>query len=350
MIEKRKFSSAISAKNNFDFLRLLFALSVLINHFGDLTNRSIYWPISSPMAVFGFFIISGFLITKSYYRSASLKEYYTKRIKRIVPAYVVIVIACAIGLSIFSTLPFSSYFTSNSFLKYLLANLGFLNFIQPTLPGVFTSNPDHSVNGALWTIKVEIALYLCVPIFAELIRRIKLKWVVFVAIYLGSFGFILLMNYLYDKNGNIIYSILNRQFLGQLTYFSSGMLLLFYFDFFQRNIKWFLSVAIAVLIIKFAFDNNAARFLFPISFCIIIIAIAYHFKPLNNVAKYGDISYGIYLFHYPIIQIFYSVGLLKQHVWMGFVLCLFTVVICAFLSWHLLEKRILKRQFYSKKQ
>lgn len=346
MIEKKEFSLAISAKNNFDFLRLLFALSILFNHFGELINNPIYWPISSPMAVSGFFIISGFLITKSYYRSASLKEYYIKRIKRIVPAYVIIVIACAIGLSIFSNLPFSIYFTSNSFFKYLLANLGFLNFIQPTLPGVFTSNPDASVNGALWTIKVEIALYLCVPVFAELIRRIKPKWIVFVTIYLVSFGFILLMNHLYDKNGNVIYSILDRQFLGQLTYFVSGMLLLFYFDFFQRNIKWFLSLAILVLIIKLGFDNNnVIKFLFPISFCIIIISIAYHFKPLNNVAKYGDISYGVYLFHYPIIQIFYSVGLFKQYLWAGFVLCLLTVIICAFFSWHLLEKRILNRQF-----
>lgn len=345
MIDRNEFSTETSAKNNFDFLRLLFALSVLINHFGILTNRPIHWPISSPMAVAGFFIISGFLITKSYYRSTSLKKYYIKRIKRIIPAYLIIVITCAVGLSFFSNLPASAYFTSNYFFKYLLANLGFLNFIQPTLPGVFTSNPFPFVNGSLWTIKIEIALYLSIPVCAIFIRKIEAKWV-FIFLYLLSFGFSQSMNWFYNRTGKEIYMILDRQFVGQFVFFASGMFLLFYFDSFRKKLKFLFPVALIIVILgNFYSDIFLINLVFPLSFAMLIIGFAYNFRPLNNIAEYGDISYGIYLFHYPIIQLLISINFLNHYPIETFILCLFLTCLLAFISWHLLEKKLLKRLF-----
>ena len=136
-----QFSADISKENSFDFFRLLFAFSVFVAHFGILTSHKIAWyPISSAMGVGGFFIISGFLITRSYYRSRSLADYTVKRIRRIVPAYMLVVIACAVFLSFLTSLSWQEYFTSKEFFKYLSANISFLNFIQPTLPEVFTNN------------------------------------------------------------------------------------------------------------------------------------------------------------------------------------------------------------------
>lgn len=342
-IEKRKFSATTDATNNFDFLRLFFAFSVFVHHFAILTNNTIFWPISSQMAVAGFFVISGFLITKSFYRSPSIKNYLLKRIRRIVPAYFFIVLTCAIGLSTISPYSTIAYFTAADFWKYLLANLSFLNFIQPTLPGVFAQNPEPFVNGALWTIKVELMLYLSVPICAYLIRKIAFKWL-FVVLYVLSFGFIQWMNSLYYASGNDVYLILNRQVIGQFGFFASGILLLFYFDFFQKNIRYFFPIAAVVVVLYCTYTAVLLRFLFPFSFAIVIIGIAYNFRYLNNVAKYGDISYGMYLFHYPIIQLVVASNFHQQHPINAFLLSLILVSVLSFASWHLLEKRFLKRR------
>ena len=115
MYQKPIFSPNISGHNSFDFLRLLFAFSVFIAHFGGLTSNKIYFPISASMAVSGFFIISGFLITRSFYRSKNLLDYSLKRIRRVFPAYMLVVVVFAVLLSAVSLLSFQDYFTSKTF-------------------------------------------------------------------------------------------------------------------------------------------------------------------------------------------------------------------------------------------
>ncbi len=343
MIEKKEFSLKTAAENNFDFLRLLFAFSVFIHHFGILTNTKVWWPIGSQMGVAGFFIISGFLITKSFYRSPSLRTYFVKRIKRIFPAYIFIVLACAIGLIAASSFSANKYFGSNEFFKYIASNLAFLNFLQPTLPGVFTENTFPFINGSLWTIKVELALYISVPICAYLIRKINVQWL-FIGLYILSFIFIKWMSWIYENTGDRIYEALSRQFLGQIVFFISGLFILFKYDLFQKRIKVFMPISLLIIIFHNLYYSNIIHFLYPISFAIVIIGFAYNFKPLRKIAKYGDISYGMYLFHYPIIQAVTTTKIQEEYPIAAFTLCLFLVASLSFLSWHLLEKRFLKRK------
>lgn len=77
-----------------------------------------------------------------------------------------IVVACAAGLVFASDLTPAQYFTDSGLIKYLAANLSFLNFLHPTLPGVFQGQEfvNPAVNGSLWTMKIEWALYLSVPL------------------------------------------------------------------------------------------------------------------------------------------------------------------------------------------
>jgi peptidoglycan/LPS O-acetylase OafA/YrhL len=124
--------------NNFNFLRLLFAFSVAVGHGMpseyDYPLRGLF---NGHVAVCGFFIISGFLITKSYSVSKSIKDYFAKRCRRLLPAYILVVMLCAAGLSLISSLPAGEYFTSPALFKHIAASLLFLNFPQPGLPGVF---------------------------------------------------------------------------------------------------------------------------------------------------------------------------------------------------------------------
>ena len=151
-------------KNNFDFIRVLLAFIVFVGHLGTLSASDElrilqYSPIE--IAVFGFFVVSGFLIARSYERSSGLKSYLEKRIRRIVPAYLLVVFLCAILLSMVSTFSFTEYFSNPQVYKYLFWNSLFLNFKAPWLPGVFG---NQAVNGALWTLKIEMSYYFCVPL------------------------------------------------------------------------------------------------------------------------------------------------------------------------------------------
>jgi peptidoglycan/LPS O-acetylase OafA/YrhL len=81
--------------NNFDLLRLLFAGMVCLVHAYQLSGQAdLLWITrfcSSQIAVESFFVLSGFLIFMSYEKSSSLYSYFSKRIRRIYPAYFIVV-------------------------------------------------------------------------------------------------------------------------------------------------------------------------------------------------------------------------------------------------------------------
>ena len=329
----------IPSANNFDFLRLLFACSVMCNHCFYLTGKNWVLPINSPMAVYGFFIISGFLVVRSFYRSRSLKDYFQKRARRILPAYIMVVLLCAFGLFFLSSLPSGQYFSSSVFLKYLAANLSFMNFIQPSLPGVFTENTVMAVNGSLWTIKIEILLYLSVPLIACLIRRFD-KRAVLLLVYIFAIVFNRSMDYLYNTTGNEIYAILSRQVFFQMSFFVTGAFFVFYFDFFIKYRFVFFLIAVPFFLLR---SNDVISYFYPMAWGIIIFCIAFSLSFFNNTGKYGDFSYGIYLLHYPVIQIVTSFNFHKDNFFLSFLLIILLTCFLAWLSWHLLEKRFLKR-------
>jgi len=187
--------------NNFDFLRLLFSVTVAIVHTKNLsgveTIPNISQYLSSEIAVDSFFVISGFLIFMSYESSQSIKSYLNKRIRRIFPGYISVIFLCSIFLYSISSKTFLEYFNVD-FLEYVLFNSLTLNFLHPSLPGVFDNNSSHAVNGALWTIKVEIMFYIAVPFIAIFISKLKsYKLVVLSGIYILSIIYSFLMNWLY---------------------------------------------------------------------------------------------------------------------------------------------------------
>ncbi len=350
-MEEKALSSQLNRKNNFDFLRFFFAISVIFDHFyvlstGDGNN---YWPLSAAKAVAGFFIISGFLITWSYCNNSNIKDFFTKRAKRIMPAYYTVVIICALFLCFISTQSFLDYFSSTQFFKYLAANFTFLNFIEPKLPGVFAGNLEPAVNGSLWTIKVEIALYFCVPLYCFFTKKGN-KGIVFSSIYVLSFLFSEICYSLYEKTGSEMYSILGRQFIGQLKYFISGAILLFFFDQFKKHIHLLTGISILVVISRcipvsyHVYIDLFIDLLFPISFAILIIGFAFSFKYLNNFGKYGDFSYGIYLIHFPVIQTLLYFKIHEKNFVLTLIISFVITIILAALSWHLIEKHFLKRR------
>ncbi|MGC6429832.1 MAG: acyltransferase family protein [Jejuia sp.] len=326
--------------NNFDFLRAIFASTVTVAHLIELSQVPSFQKLAlyfnTRLAIDGFFIISGFLIAKSFENSQSLKSYILKRIKRIAPAYFFVILSCSIFFYFISSYSFFQYFFGVQFWKYLLANLTFQNYLEPCLPGVFNNNLLCSVNGALWTIKIEEAFYLLVPIFYFLIRKKYVSiYVLSIVIYLISISY---FNY-FMKIDNYR---LAKQLPGAFSFFITGIILYKNFNFF---IKWKYYIILPCLFV-FIIEQYIlqTQIIKPICFGFLVFYAAYSFKWLNNFGKFGDFTYGIYIYHFPLIQLFVYIGLFKQfNPAVVSILLLILVLLMSILSWYLIELHYLSK-------
>ena len=331
--------------NCFDFLRFMFAFNVVLGHFIVITQFpqvEMFAPVfNTYVSVTGFFVISGFLIIQSYLGSTSLGSYFEKRARRLLPAYMLVVAVCAVFMVFLSTLPAADYFGSKELYKYLGANLSFLNFLHPCLPGVFESEVfDCSVNPALWTIKIEVAFYICIPLIAYIIKKSNKPWVVLLVIYVLAVAYRNGFLWLAKQSGEGKYDVVAHQLPGFLSYFASGMALYYYKDLFLQKKNLLVPIALAVYVAERLLH---IEYLTPAAYAVMIIWFAYSVKWLNNFGKYGDISYGIYIYHAPLLKTLCAVGLLSAgNVWMGLPVYLLCVMAVAALSWHLLEKRVIR--------
>lgn len=327
--------------NNFDLLRMFFAGTVCLVHAVQLSGyeqlRMILSVLSSSVAVKAFFVVSGFLIFMSFERSSSFSSYIQKRIRRIYPAYFFVIVLSAFSLLAVSNLQLGEYF-SFAWIKYLIANLSFLNFIHPSLPGVFESNRLESVNGALWTLKIEVMFYLTVPLLVILSRKFSHLFVL-VSIYLVSFAYSVFMTGEAERTGMAIYTELARQLPGQLSYFLAGALLYYYFAFFERN-SWTIFIASMIVL---SLNTVAPLSVFePIALASIVIFAATYLY-LGNFGKYGDFSYGIYIVHFPIIQLMLDRGWFSADPWYFLLVAAALTVLTSVALWHFVEKRFLHR-------
>ena len=195
----------------------------------------------------GFFIISGFLVMFSFLRTPNTRIFFRKRIQRIMPAYSLTILLCALIGLFLTSLSCREYLTSSSLYTYLICNLLTFNFLSPDLPGVFDTNPLQAMNGSLWTIKVEFMLYIIIPIIYWLLKRYN-KLVCLLLIYILSFIYSTTCNYLDDMTHNPIYEFMKRQFPGQMMYFFSGIIILAYFPVFRKYMRYLFPVSLFLLL------------------------------------------------------------------------------------------------------
>ena len=328
-------------KNNFDLLRLLFAGTVCLVHAYELSGfqqlERIASILSSAVAVKAFFVVSGFLIFMSFERSSSFASYARKHIRRIYPAYFTVVMLCAIFLMAVSTKNIEHYF-SFAWVKYVLANLAFLNFLQPTLPGVFDANKLAAVNGALWTLKIEAMFYLTVPILVFLFRRFS-QLPILILVYCSSVAYAKLFAVAAERTGSGVYLELGRQLPGQLSYFMAGAALYYFLPIFERRIKYFLVVAALILAANTTFSLPLLE---PFALATVVVFFGLFFH-VGNFGKYGDFSYGFYILHFPVIQFILHAGWFGESPWYFLVAVILMTATGAVAMWHLVEKRFLFR-------
>ncbi|MFM7726993.1 MAG: acyltransferase family protein, partial [Flavobacteriales bacterium] len=185
--------------NNLDAIRLFAALFVLIGHApAMLYNEGYSWdPINElfglriqTLGVCIFFVVSGFLVSRSWQERSSIRGFILSRVLRIFPALIIVV-----ALSVFvlgpclTTLSISDYFLSPVTLKYL-QNVSLYRMYY-YLPGVFEGNPHPgSVNGSLWTLPYEFTCYLLLMTLG-IIKALKNRLVALLIILVIIFQYII---------------------------------------------------------------------------------------------------------------------------------------------------------------
>jgi len=142
-----------------DGLRAIAVLAVVLNHF-DLG-----WPASGFLGVDVFFVISGYVISRSLYGSnqktwpSFLGDFYARRIKRLLPALVACVVLTAIALSMFNPAAGASLKTG------IFALMGLSNlYLWSQSSDYFAESSALNAYLHTWSLGVEEQFYLIFPL------------------------------------------------------------------------------------------------------------------------------------------------------------------------------------------
>lgn len=337
----------VRTNNNMDAVRYILALVVVIAHYNELAGTNLPIYITSDAAVGAFFTLSGFLTFHSYYRRPDLRRFLAHRARRILPPYFLIVLLCALGLVFVSSLTASEYFLSAQWWEYLGANLSFMNFMQPALPGVFEGGDMlyNSVNGSLWTMKVEWLLYLSVPAVSWLIYRLhkisKARDMVIWLIILVSLTYRIAFMLLYERTGHGIYQIISRQFFGQLSFFYVGALIRIYLGR-LLNYKTLTAILLGAGWVIMNLNDSSYIILGPFVYGGLALWLSMVGRWGKYISRHDNVSYDIYLFHFPIIQLAVWFGVRQHHPLIGFSIVTLITFAAAFASWNLIGRRFLR--------
>ena len=295
--------------NNLDVVRLLFALMVIYGHSFVLTpgpgqGNDLFFQYTGyyagDLAIKGFFFISGVLVTSSLLSSRSPIKYLSARVFRIIPALVVVTLILTLIIGpLISTLPVMKYFNTHATWQYLWRtsllqiwngqNLGYY-----FLPGVFATNPfPFYVNAPLWSVAAEFYCYLLLLAIFLCTRLNKVAVSII-------FALIVVDSILQEK---VIFYWLpqsSTDFSLLPLSFAFGAILAVY----QREIQLQISMFVGLLFAGYLI--NGGNFGHMFGYAVFFFGILFFATgPLAMKMRLPrDVSYGVYLWGWPIQQLF----------------------------------------------
>ncbi len=312
-------------ENNFNAIRLLMALGVLYNHSFKLFNNNGRQDVvnylfgffdAGSLSVAVFFLISGMLLTQSFFNTQSRIKFILKRIMRIFPGLLVcLLFTVFIVGTINTTFPLQQYFSDRAVYRYFY-NIFLSNEVFAyNLPGVFTTNKcPLVVNGSLWTLPFELLCYiflfiiLSVAFFSISKKHGVLKKVLFFLLVIYFSAYLLNGVYIISRIKELVTGFStdlvadnNPVFL--FFFFGTGMLFYLFRNYIRLNYFYFLCISILLALAHNFHLSFLQRFLesATIAYGTIVLAGAKWLHPANFKL---DPSYGIYLYAWPVQQTF----------------------------------------------
>ncbi|WP_165418371.1 acyltransferase family protein [Dyella amyloliquefaciens] len=332
--------------NNYDGLRLAASLMVLISHqfvLLSLPEPSIGGLTLGSIAVAMFFVMSGYLVTESWYHDPHLVRFAMRRFLRIWPALAVATLVVALACAAITSLPLHDYL-GRDLRRFVSFNLQ----LRPiyALPGVFTNasaSPALSaVNGSWWTIPVEAKCYAYVAILGALGMRRRLFTLLALVAVAAMYVRTLPGHPMANSFDNLCYFYSAFFFIGVCAR---------QFPLEIRRYRWLLLCA-GVTCVVFGVLKQQAQVVAWAAMSPFTLWLGAKSTPgLRSAARFGDLSYGIYLYAYFVQQ-------LTVHVWPATSTYIATTaiamagtVLLGWCSWHVVEapalalKRHLRRWF-----
>lgn len=332
--------------NNFNFIRIVAALFVLVSHAYPLSRGATeVEPLIAQLGislgglgVFTFFCISGFFISLSYQRSRTKVDFVVARFLRLYPALLVvlILIACVVG-PLFTNMSLHDYFASSEVYSYVSANLKLKN-IQFQLPGLFQDNPYPGINGLLWTLYYEVLLYALVLVLGIVgfLKNLPRASVFFALYFLFYFAFKFLLS---EERINPGFQM--RIWVQWSFAFVIGML--FYVYRFKIHLDYRI-LSVCWLVALFLYKSPVFVEAFVIAWSCSVFWVAVNTEWFaRQFNKLGDYSYGLYIYAFPTQEIL-------AHLWKGIspvtmiLVALPIALIPAVLSWHFIEHPCILRK------
>ncbi|MDB5272158.1 MAG: hypothetical protein JWO58_525 [Chitinophagaceae bacterium] len=348
----------LSKKNNFDLIRLFAAVQVLIIH----ASEHLQLEHSGAAAIFirllsffpgvpVFFTISGFLIMWSYERNRDkLLSFYTNRLLRIYPALWVCLIVTIVVLLTCHTITVSQLF-HGEILIWVITQISFLQFYTPD---ALRSFGVGTPNGSLWTISLELQFYLVVPILYILTQRGRHVFMQYVTI-VGIIA-ISVLTYCYAKrlpDDGIPSKLMGVFLLPYLYNFMFGIVLYIYWSQLEKmilgkGVYWLLGYLLYSLVCSSylgwyspSYWPNVFGFIANIVLSITIISLAFTCTAWSErLLKGNDFSYGIYIYHMLVVNVFVYLGYTGSYIYLVEVF----LVTCtmAIISWFCVEHPALR--------
>jgi len=334
-------SAAASRDNNFDALRVFAALMVVYGHGWILCtdNAPGLWGV--PFGRIGldiFFSISGYMVTGSWLRTPSLRPFLAKRALRIFPGLIACVLftACIMGAGV-TRLPLGQYLSDPGTLRY------FSNIVLHStlyLPGVFDGMKlGGPVNGSLWSLFPEVLCYLTVPLFGLAALRLRMAALAVGGVLAGSLGLWLFYGYAGEAfvfNGaDVKYMLVQVPFFffGALYRLLDGRLDSFFrtdFAMLGFTLNWMVSS-------WYGWWNIPVEWL---TLPYVVLCFGCLSMPvLRRAGRFGDFSYGLYLYAFPVQQVIVATMPRNEH---PILTCMLLTLPLAALSWHLVEAPALR--------
>ena len=327
----------------FDYMRIILASVIVVWHsyqvvWGseiavDTWETTFVGYFVGPLLPM-FFALSGFLVAGSMYRNPNLKIFLTLRVIRIYPALVVETVLSAFLLGpILTIYAMNEYFSDREFLLYLTNTIGWVHY---RLPGLFLDNPVSGiVNGQLWTVPFELECYVLIAVislvgfFRHQTRIIPIFLFVIIAAALWNIASGVDSASPGGWNGRVLIV----SFLAGVVVFA-----------FKDKIPWRIDLGLVALIVGTAIVDVADVLVFLSA---VLIAYATVVLGLLNpkrsfIINSGDYSYGIYLYHFPLLQAVYQLIGGTQSVPVLLALTFPPLVLFSLFSWWCIEKPFMK--------
>lgn len=329
---------AAGRENNFQLIRFVAAMAVIAFHCYALTNRwadEPLWRIApelnlSVLGVSAFFVASGFLVTQSWLRRAGVSAFVAARMLRIYPALIVATLLTILLAGASSTLPWRDSLNDPQFGGYVWRTAFTCDFVA-TLPGAYAANPfPHAVNGSLWTLPLEVRLYVGVLIAGAcgLLAHRK-TWLAVVLFLCALFAsapqyFPLAPNVTVTRQLALLFGIGSVAYAWR-AYIPVSMI----------------GLVVVVMLIAVNPLGLGRGVLFPVVFAYAVLVLAYHPKLYwRDFNRIGDYSYGLYIFSFPVQQSLIARfgGPLAESPAALFAASFPLTLALAALSWHAIER------------